>query len=428
MNDERLKADAKLLVIEDDATTRLLLRKILQQEGYEVVLAKNGIEGLDKAIELSPSVVISDWVMPGLDGIEVCRRLRANADLSGTFLILLSSRETVSDRVQGLDAGADEFLSKPIDPNELKARVRAGLRQYQLHRQLSVANSNLVETLQKLQQAQARLIQSEKMSSLGQMVAGIAHEINNPINFIEGNLSFAKDYLQDLLAIIELYQKYHSPPETEIQDKLDEVDLQFLIEDSDRLIESMRFGATRIHQIVKHLKNFVRLDEAEMKRVDVHDGLKSTLIMLQNRIKFEGTKEIKIVEKYDKLPKVDCYPGQLNQVFLNILNNAVYFLHEYTRKHIIDDPIVKIETELIRERSEICITISNNGPSISEDVRPKVFDPFFTTKPVGKGTGMGLSICYQIIVERHGGQLSCVVPPEGGTAFIIELPLEQEDL
>ncbi|MGC9504956.1 sensor histidine kinase, partial [Baaleninema sp.] len=192
-------------------------------------------------------------------------------------------------------------------------------------------------------------------------------------------------------------------------------------------IESMRFGASRIHQIVKHLKNFVRLDEAEMKRVDVHDGLKSTLIMLQNRLKFEGEREIKVIENYGEIPKLDCYPGQLNQVFLNILNNAIYFLHEYSKRQIIDDPKIKIKTSLIAEKSEIRISIANNGPSISEEVKPKVFDPFFTTKPVGKGTGMGLSICYQIIVERHGGHLSCVVPPEGGTAFIIELPLEQED-
>lgn len=418
---------SKILVIEDDATTRLLLRKILQKEGYDVTLAENGLEGMTKAVELYPALIISDWVMPGVDGMELCRQVRSHPDLSSVFFVLLSSRETVADRVQGLDAGADEFLSKPIDPNELKARVRAGLRQYELNSKLTRANRNLTDTLQKLQQAQAQLIQSEKMSSLGQMVAGITHEINNPINFIEGNLSFAEDYIQDLLSIVHLYQKHFPTVPDELQEKLDETDFEFLVEDSTKLIHSMRVGAARVHTIVNHLRNFARLDEAEMKRTDIHNDIDSTEIVLKNRMKLDDGRTIKIHKNYGDLPRIDCYPGQLNQVFLNILNNAVYFLHEYVKKGLVDRPAIEIETARLDDKESVQIIIANNGPDIPEEVRAKVFDPFFTTKPVGQGTGMGLSICYQIIVERHRGRLSCFIPPQGGTAFAIEIPCHQPE-
>ncbi|KPQ38234.1 MAG: Response regulator receiver domain [Phormidium sp. OSCR] len=427
MHDLQAQHSLRILVIEDDATTRLLLKRTLQKEGYNVTLAENGVEGIEKALLISPALIISDWVMPQLDGMELCRRVRSHPDLSGVFVILLSSRETVADRVEGLDAGADEFLSKPIDPNELKARVRAGLRQYELNYQLKAANHDLMITLQQLKQAQAQLIQSEKMSSLGQMVAGIAHEINNPINFIEGNLSFAEDYIQDLLDIIHLYQKYFPEIPEDLELLLEDADIEFLAEDSKQLIDSMRVGASRIHKIISHLRNFARLDEAEMKRVDIHDGINSTLIMLQNRLKLPNGMEIEVGKDYGELPKIDCYPGQLNQVFLNILHNSIYFLQDYVKKGELTDPNIRVFTRSIDERDTVEIVISNNGPSIAEATIPKVFDPFFTTKPVGQGTGMGLSICYQIIVERHRGQIHCLIPLEGGTAFAIEIPRRQPE-
>ena len=315
MHDLPAPNSLQILVIEDDNTTRLLLQKTLEREGYQIALAEDGVKGMEKALSISPALIISDWVMPGLDGMELCRQVRSHPQLSGVFVILLSSRETVADRVEGLDAGADEFLSKPIDPNELRARVRAGLRQYQLNHELKSTNHDLMLTLQKLQQAQAQLIQSEKMSSLGQMVAGIAHEINNPINFIEGNLSFAEDYIQDLLAVIYGYQKYFPNVPEDLETLLEDTDIEFLREDARQLIHSMRVGASRIHQIINHLRNFSRLDEADMKRVDIHDGINSTLIMLQNRLRISSALEIEVCRHYKDLPKIDCYPGQLNQVF-----------------------------------------------------------------------------------------------------------------
>ncbi|NMG57415.1 response regulator [Geitlerinema sp. P-1104] len=427
MHDLPVQHSLQILVIEDDATTRLLLQRTLEKEGYNVTLAEDGVQGMDKALSISPALIISDWVMPELDGMELCRQVRSHPQLSGIFVILLSSRETVADRVEGLDAGADEFLSKPIDPNELKARVRAGLRQYQLNHQLKAANYDLMLTLQKLQQAQAQLIQSEKMSSLGQMVAGIAHEINNPINFIEGNLSFAEDYIQDLLNIIYLYQKYFPDVPEDLQALLEDTDIEFLTEDSKQLIDSMRVGASRIHKIINHLRNFSRLDEADMKRVDIHDGINSTLIMLQNRLRIGSGVEIEVHKHYGDLPKIDCYPGQLNQVFLNILHNAIYFLQEYVKNGDLTNPKIEISTRCIEAEDTVEINILNNGSSIPEATISKVFDPFFTTKPVGQGTGMGLSICYQIIAERHRGHIRCFTPPDGGTGFAIEIPRRQPE-
>ncbi|MCC5896946.1 MAG: response regulator [Phormidium sp. BM_Day4_Bin.17] len=427
MHDLLAQHSLQILVIEDDPTTRLLLKRTLEREGYNITLAEDGVQGMDKALAISPALIISDWVMPELDGMELCRQVRSHPDLSGVFVILLSSRETVADRVQGLDAGADEFLSKPIDPNELRARVRAGLRQYQLNHQLKAANYDLMLTLQQLKQAQAQLIQSEKMSSLGQMVAGIAHEINNPINFIEGNLSFAQDYIQDLLNIIHLYQKYFPDVPEDLGMLLEDTDIDFLREDSKQLIDSMRVGAARIHQIINHLRNFSRLDEADMKRVDIHDGINSTLIMLQNRFRTGSGVEIEVYKHYGDLPKIDCYPGQLNQVFLNILHNAIYFLQEYVKSGNLKNPKIEISTRCIEEKETVEIIIWNNGLSIPEMLISKVFDPFFTTKPVGQGTGMGLSICYQIIVERHRGHIHCFTPPDGGTGFAIEIPRQQPE-
>jgi two-component system NtrC family sensor kinase len=407
-----------ILVVEDDSATRLFLKRDLQLEGYEVTVAKDGAEGLEKAQKIQPALIICDWIMPVMDGVEVCRNIKSDPKLTTTFFILLTSRESVAHRVEGLDAGADEFLSKPIDPNELLARVRAGLRQYQLTQQLSEANQQLSQAMQELQQAQLRLVQSEKMSSLGQLVAGVAHEINNPVTFIDGNLDHAKHYILDLLELIQLYQKNYQVPVAEIEEKAESIDLKFLTSDLPKLLSSMKVGSQRIRQIVLSLRNFSRLDEAEMKRVDLHEGLENTLLMLHHRLYSEqGTPKIQVIKNYGTLPLVDCYPGPLNQVFLNILNNAI----EAVEKANLETPQISIQTTAQQDR--VTIRITDNGVGMSESVRQKIFDPFFTTKSVGQGTGMGLSISYQIIVEKHGGQLDCSSEPGKGSEFIMEIPL-----
>ncbi|MBE9226296.1 sensor histidine kinase [Phormidium sp. LEGE 05292] len=283
---------------------------------------------------------------------------------------------------------------------------------------------------QALQEAQAKLIQTEKMSSLGQLVAGVAHEINNPINFIYGNLPHAADYTQELLRLIELYQQKYPNPEPEIQDLEEEMDLEFLITDLRKIQSSMSIGANRIREIVLSLRNFSRFDEAEMKDVNIHEGIDSTLLILQNRLKeTPANLAINLVKEYGNLPLLECYAGQLNQVFMNILSNAVDALDKLRNKEETGNqnfvPTITINTELSTDKSRAVIKIKDNGCGISDEHKSKLFDPFFTTKPVGKGTGLGLSICYQIIVDKHKGDLRCVSEVGKGTEFIIEIPVYQ---
>jgi signal transduction histidine kinase/exonuclease VII small subunit len=286
------------------------------------------------------------------------------------------------------------------------------------------------QAYQALQEAQAKLIQTEKMSSLGQLVAGVAHEINNPINFIYGNLPHAADYTQELLRLIELYQEKYPNPEPEIQELEEEIDLEFLITDLKKIQASMSMGANRIREIVLSLRNFSRFDEAEMKDVDIHEGIDSTLLILQNRLKETPANfAVKVVKEYGNLPLLECYAGQLNQVFMNILTNAIDALDKFRSKEKEENqnlvPTIIIHSELSEDKSRAVVKIKDNGCGISEENKSKLFDPFFTTKPVGKGTGLGLSICYQIIVDKHKGDLRCVSEVGKGTEFIIEIPVYQ---
>jgi PAS domain S-box-containing protein len=289
-------------------------------------------------------------------------------------------------------------------------------------------NQMLEHTLKELKRAQAQIIQSEKMSSLGQMVAGIAHEINNPVNFIHGNLHHTSEYTQDLLRLIQLYQSYYPDPPDEIQIEIEEIDLEFLETDLMKLLQSMKVGTERIREIVKSLRNFSRLDEAELKSVDIHEGIESTLMILNNR--FKGSPNclgIQVIRDYDQLPLIDCYPGALNQVFMNILSNAIDALeeknqHKTTTQQVTNSSKIQIKTEVCRE-NWVAIHIIDNGQGISETVREHLFDPFFTTKPIGQGTGLGLSISYQIIVDKHQGHLKCNSTVNEGTEFVIEIPI-----
>lgn len=292
----------------------------------------------------------------------------------------------------------------------------------QQQKTLQNQSEQLEQTLRELQETQIQLVQKEKMSSLGQLVAGVAHEINNPVSFIYGNLTPAREYIQNLIGLLQLYQKHYPNPVAEIENHSTAIELDFLIEDLPKLLTSMQSGANRIKEIVLSLRNFSRLDEAEMKKVNIHDGIDSTLLILEHRLKATTQHpKIAVIREYADLPPIECYPGQMNQVFMNILANAIDALEE----SMIEHPQIRVQTQSI-DTEQVKITITDNGVGIPENIHSQLFNPFFTTKPVGKGTGLGLSISYQIITEKHRGKLQCISFPGEGTEFAMEIPIHQK--
>jgi signal transduction histidine kinase len=294
-----------------------------------------------------------------------------------------------------------------------------------LEQQVSDRTLRLEETVQNLRQSQASLVQAEKMSGLGQLVAGIAHEVNNPINFIAANIKPAQQYALELLQLVALYQENESQPNPQIEEYVEEIDLEFIKSDLPQLLASMKSGTTRITDLVLSLRNFSRLDESDMKIVRLCEGIDSTLLILKHRIQATSDRpEIKIVKDYADLPPIQCYPGQLNQVFMNLMANAIDALEEAFLAGKVTSPLLRIQT-MQSDTRWIEVRIGDNGCGIPEGVRSRIFDPFFTTKPVGQGTGLGLSISYQIITEKHGGSLEVRSEVGQGTEFLIRLPIQR---
>jgi signal transduction histidine kinase len=419
-----------ILIVDDNPTNVKVLFDVLEAEGCRTFIARSGEDALDKLEVLHPDLILLDVMMAGMDGFETCVRIKSNPDTQSIPVIFMTALSDTSDKVKGFSCGAVDYIAKPFQQEEVLARVKLHLELYHLRQQLeqkvAARTQALTNALAEVKQAQLQMIQSEKMSALGNLVAGVAHEINNPVGCIVGNVKFVEESIADLFSLIDLYQRL--PQSTEaIATKLKAIDLEYLRQDLPKLVRAMKDGGERITSISKSLRTFSRADSDEKQTFNIQDGIDSTLLILQHRLKAnEQRPDIEVTTEYGNIPLINCFPGLLNQVFMNILANAIDALEESNQgldfTTIENHPNqILITTEV--EGEQVKITIADNGKGISEEAKSRIFDHLFTTKEVGKGTGLGLAIAHQIIVEKHGGAIVVNSELGKGTEFVIKIPL-----
>ncbi|WGV23892.1 hybrid sensor histidine kinase/response regulator [Halotia branconii] len=422
-----------ILVVDDTPDNLRLLSAMLTAQGFEVRKALNGKIALTACQIVLPDLILLDINMPGMDGYQVCQQLKADAQTCDVPVIFISALDDVLDKVKAFDVGGVDYITKPFHVAEVVSRIETQINLRSLQIKLQEKNFLLQEALDNLKMSQVKQIQNEKMVALGQLVAGIAHEVNNPISFIYGNLQYASQYVQDIINIIETYRQEYPQPNLKIQTIVNDIDLNFVINDLQELVGAMYRGADRIREIVLALQNFSRHDEAQMKAVNIHEGIESTLVMLQHRLKKTANRPaIAVIKEYANLPLVTCYASELNQVFMHLLNNAIDSLEESVIKNrqllttdygLLTKPQIRISTKVI-DLQTVKIAIADNGVGIDESLKSCLFDPFFTTKPVGQGSGLGLSISHQIVVQKHQGEITYSSSPGQGAEFAIAIPIK----
>ncbi|PZV05998.1 MAG: hybrid sensor histidine kinase/response regulator [Leptolyngbya sp.] len=423
-----------ILVVDDTPANLEVVCETLGDAGYEVATAINGDRALKRVQAYPPDLILLDVQMPGMDGFETCQRLKADSTTASIPIIFMTALSDADSKEKGFVLGAVDYITKPFQEKEMLRRVKTHLQLRQLTKNLeqrvAEQTADLEATLRQLQQSQLQLVHSEKMSTLGNLVAGVAHEINNPLGFIAGNLKPAQDEIEDLFRLIDLYRKELSQPSATLQAIVKAMDLEYLQEDLPKLIGSMQEGVDRIRTISTSLRTFSRSDCDRPILCNIHDGIDSTIMILKHRLKANETRpEIEVITDYGDLPQVECFAGQLNQVFMNLLANAIDALEDSNQGRsfaaIQANPNqIIIKTELSDDRQQSTIRIQDNGIGMTKAVKQKIFEHLFTTKGVGQGTGLGLAIVHQIVVEKHSGRVEVNSTLGRGTEFLISIPVQ----
>jgi signal transduction histidine kinase len=413
-----------VLIVDDTLTNLEVISETLSDAGFDVAIATSGDRALRQLERRLPDLILLDMMMPGIDGLETCRRIKANARTGNIPIIFMTALTDTDSKVEALNLGAVDYITKPFHEQEVLARVKTHLQLHYLTQNLA---EQVAQKASELQASQLKLMQHEKMSALGNLVAGVAHEINNPIGCVVGNVHAVQASINDLFGVIDLYQQHFPQPGVEIETELEAVDLEYLREDLAKLVKSMKDGSDRVKSISQSLRTFSRTDSDKQQKFNIHDGLDSTVLILRHRLKAnERRPEIKVLTDYDAIPEISCFPGQLNQVFMNLLANAIDAIEDSNTGRDFAEIVThanRITIHTALEKDRVRIVISDNGQGMLDEVKSHIFDHFFTTKQVGKGTGLGLAIAQEIIVEKHNGTIEVTSTLGQGTEFVLTLPL-----
>ncbi|MEM9002695.1 MAG: response regulator [Cyanobacteria bacterium P01_F01_bin.86] len=424
----------EILAVDDRPANLEILTDTLSVAGYSVAAVTSGERALKRLQAYMPDLILLDIQMPGIDGFTTCQKIKENPDTASIPIIFITALSDSESIAKGFSLGAVDYISKPFQEPELLARVKTHLNLQSLNQSLeqkvAQRTAALQNALEELRQSRLQIVQQEKMSALGNLVAGVAHEINNPVGFLNGSISNSKEYIQELFEHLELYQKYHPEADQAVQEHAEDIDLDFLCEDLPKLLNAMQGATSRIMNISTSLCTFSRADTEHKVSTNLHEGLDSTLLILKYRLKANDRRPaIQVDKDYSNLPLVRCFPGQLNQVFMNLLANAIDVFDEAAQQATFTDlekrpQIITVKTTLLADKNVVKIYICDNGEGMSEDVQAKIFDHLFTTKGVGQGTGLGLAIAYEIITEKHNGKIEVHSEIGKGSHFTIHLPID----